>query len=264
MNANPDTGTDDESALHFSCTSCGRCCTGLRLLLSLSEAINWLEHGGNVELLCDAAPALAFPEGSAEAYRAARAVPAVSHALPVTISLLPTAVFDGPCPNLQADMRCGAYERRPNACRIYPAEIRPDRRILPAEKLCPSDAWGGQAALFSHPLTGMADPVTATAIDDARAAGMDEVDRKARLLTLLSINQAALNNEGYAIWKPEPARLLHALHKVMDGPASAPAEPPHVEIVSLRPETRRMIAEADGGNTAPDIARGYEYLPLYA
>ena len=134
----------------------------------------------------------------------------------------------------------------------------------PAEKLCPSDAWGGKTPLFSHPLTGIADPVTATAIDDARAAGMDEVDRKARLLTLLAIDQAALNNEGYAIWKPESAHLLDALRTVMDGPASSSTEPLHVEIVSLRTESRRMIAEADGGDTAPDIARGYEYLPLYA
>jgi Fe-S-cluster containining protein len=263
MNSNPEQGTEAASALQFSCTSCGRCCNGLRLLLSLSEAITWLDHGGRVELLCDAAPALKFPEGSSEAYRAARAVPATSHALPVTISVLPTAVFDGPCPNLQADMRCGAYDRRPNACRIYPAEIRPDRRIVPAEKLCPPQAWDADQPLFSHPITGMADAVTATAIDHARATGMDDVARKTRLLALLGINQAALANEGYAIWKPAPARLLDALREVMDGGLPTDAAPMQVEIVSLRAETRRMMAEAQGGDALPDTTRGYEYLPLY-
>jgi Fe-S-cluster containining protein len=259
--------TDDstiESALRFACTSCGKCCNGLRLLLSLSEAVDWLAHGGRVELLCDAAPDLPFPEGSGEAYRAARAVPATSQALPVTIALLPTAVFDGPCPNLQADMRCGAYERRPNACRIYPAEIRPDRRIMPAEKLCPPEAWGGDRPAFSDPLRGIADPVTAFAITGARTAGIEDVARKARLLKRLGIDQVALANEGYAVWKPDPALLLEALRAVMEDVAPNDIQPVDVEIISLRAETRQMIAEAEGADAMPDPTRGYDYLPLYA
>lgn len=255
--------TDPQSALRFSCTSCGRCCNSLRLLLSLSEAIDWIDHGGRVELLCDAAPDLPFADGSAEAYRAARAVPAISHALPVTVAVLLTAIFDGPCPNLQPDMRCGAYDRRPNACRIYPAEIRPDRRIVPAEKLCPTDAWDSRRPVFADPAAGIADQVTARAIVDARAAGIDDAPRKAMLLTLLDIDQAALANEGYAVWKPEPAQLLDALRTVMAMPPADPA-PLHVDIISPREETRRMIAQADGAHALPDPTRGYAYLPLYS
>lgn len=264
MNLPPDDRPDSDSALRFSCTSCGKCCNGLRLLLSLSEAIDWLHHGGRVELLCDAAPALAFPPGSNEAYRAERAVPATSNALPITVSVTLTAVFDGPCPNLQPDMRCGAYDRRPNACRIYPAEIRPDRAIIPGEKLCPTEAWSAFQPVFSHPVTGITDDVTAIAIDRARAAGTADVDRKAHLLALLGIDQAALANEGYVIWKPESNLLLEALRAVMAMDPPALSEPPHVEIVSLREETRRMIAEAQGADALPDPARGYDYLPLYA
>lgn len=264
MNTPLNDETDFESALRFSCTSCGKCCNGLRLLLSLSEAVSWLEHGGRVELLCDAAPDMPFPEGSGEAYRAARAVPATSHALPVTVAVLLTAVFDGPCPNLQADMLCGAYDRRPNACRIYPAEIRPDRAITPAEKLCPPDAWDSHQPVFDHPVTGITDSVTAIAIVGARAAGIDDVGRKARLLALLGIDQAALANEGYAVWKPETARLLEALRIVLDGASEGESEPVHVRIVSPREETRRMIVEADGADAEPDPAGGYAYLPLYA
>lgn len=264
MTISPSEGTDFESALRFSCTSCGRCCHGLRLLLSLTEAIAWLEHGGRVELLCDAAPAMAFPEGSSEAWRAARAVPGTSHALPVTVAVLLTAVFDGPCPNLQPDMLCGAYERRPNACRIYPAEIRPDRSIVPTEKLCPPDAWGGAQPVFSDPASGITDEVTAVAIVGARTAGIEDVAGKAQLLALLGIDQVALANEGYAIWKPESARLLEALLAVVDGAPSDEPQPIHVQIVSPREETRRMIVEAEGAEAMPDPARGYDYLPLYA
>lgn len=258
--------TDAEAAspLRFSCTACGRCCHGLRLLLSLSEAIDWLDHGGRVELLCDAAPDLAFAEASGKAYRAARAVRATSGALPVTVAVLLTAVFDGPCPNLQPDMRCGAYHRRPNACRIYPAEIRPDRQIMAAEKLCPADAWGGAQPVFSDPMNGIADPVTALAIAQARSAGVGDVPAKVRLLARLGIDQVALANEGYAVWQPEPARLLEALLAARDEPTPADAQPIRVEIVSPREATRRMIAEAQGADALPDPTRGYRYLPLFA
>lgn len=263
---------DFQSALRFSCTACGRCCHGLRLLLSLTEAINWLEHGGRVELLCDAAPDLPFPDGSGEAYRAARAVPATSGTLPVTVAVLLTAVFDGACPNLKADMLCGAYDRRPNACRIYPAEIRPDRSIVPVEKLCPPEAWGGVQPVFADPAGGIADKTTAVAIVGARTAGMEDVAGKARLMALLGIDQVALANEGYAVWKPEAAALLAALREVVDDgvdgapvdPQAVHAKPAHVQIVSLRDETRQMIVEADGADAAPDVTRGYDYLPLYA
>lgn len=264
MNAPRQDETDFEAALRFSCTSCGRCCNGLRLLLSLSEAVSWLEHGGRVELLCDAAPALSFAEGSNEAYRAARAVPATSHKLPVTIAVTLTAVFEGPCPNLQPDMRCGAYDRRPNACRIYPAEIRPDRAIVPAEKLCPDEAWDARQPVFVHPATGIADDVTAIAIDRARSAGIEDVDRKARLLALLGIDQAALANEGYAIWKPAPALLLETLRTVIAADLPEEGEPLRFQIVCPREDTRRMIAQAEGADATPDPARGYDYLPLYA
>jgi hypothetical protein len=182
----------------------------------------------------------------------------------VTVAVLPTAVFDGPCPNLLPDMRCGAYDRRPNACRIYPAEIRPDRQIVPTQKLCPPDAWGGAQPVFSDPVEGIADPVTKVAIDRARLAGIGDVALKARLLARLGIDQVALSNEGYAVWQPEPERLLDALRAVRDEAPPADAPPIRVEIVSPREATRQMIAEAQGADALPDPARGYIYLPLFA
>ncbi|WP_298398829.1 YkgJ family cysteine cluster protein [Sphingobium sp.] len=257
-------GSDDPSpSLHFACTSCGKCCTGLRLPLSVSEAITWLERGGRVEILCDAAPDMPFPEGSAEAYRAARAVPAISDQLPLTLSATLTAVFEGPCPNLQADMRCGAYEIRPNACRIYPAEVRPDRRVVPTEKLCPSDAWDDAHPTFMEPAQGVLDMETANAITRSRHAGIDDVGRKAGLLAALHIDQAALANEGYAIWKPSLDTLLDRLRAVRDAQDGTAPDRLYVEILSPRAETRQMIAEAQGVDAVPDSTRGYDYLPLY-
>jgi Fe-S-cluster containining protein len=257
-------GSDDSSpSLRFSCTSCGKCCTGLRLPLSVAEAITWLERGGREEILCDAAPDLPFPEGSGEAYRADRAVPAISNQLPLTLSATLTAVFEGPCPNLQPDMRCGAYDIRPNACRIYPAEIRPDRPVIPSDKLCPSHAWDEDHPAFLEPTQGVLDAETAAAITRSRHAGIDDVERKADLLAALNIDRAALANEGYAIWKPPLDILLDRLRAVRDAQDSGHPERLHVKILSPRAETRQMIAEAQGVDAAPDTAGDYDYLPLY-
>ena len=42
--------------MHFNCTRCGRCCRDTKIPLTVSEAINWLERGDEVQLLCEASP----------------------------------------------------------------------------------------------------------------------------------------------------------------------------------------------------------------
>lgn len=248
--------------LRFGCTSCGRCCHGLRLALGISEAILWLERGGKVELLCDAAPDLPPAAGSAEDYRAQRAVPGISGALPVTIQATLTAVFDGPCPNLMPDMRCGAYDVRPNVCRIYPAEIRPQRRIVPDDKLCPTHAWDLDQPLFAAGGERILDETTATAIDAMRAQGVADVAAKAHLLALIGVDQVALANEGFTSWRPDRDDLLQSLRIAHAGAQAQPPQP--VTIVSARPETQHMIDEAEAACGTPDPAAGYDYIPLYS
>jgi Fe-S-cluster containining protein len=252
---------DPRHALHFSCTVCGKCCQNLRLALSVAEAIRWLERGGTVELLCDAAPALSHAPGSPEEYRALRAVPARSGALPVTVGMTLTAVFDGPCPNRMADMYCAAYEDRPNTCRIYPAEVRPDRAIDPAQKLCPTDAWGSDQPLFLDPQDRILDETTAKAVAATRHNGMEDVTAKARLLSLLGIDTIALANEGFAIWAPDEADLLDALRQsISDTMAVGQSD---LRIVSGRAETRAMIREAEARDAEPLENDPFRYLPLY-
>lgn len=246
--------------LRFGCTICGRCCHDLRLPLSIAEAIAWLERGGHVEFLCDAAPALPHAPGSPEAYRAERAVPAMSGDLPVLVGVTLTAVFTGPCPNLLPDMMCAAYDVRPDVCRIYPAEVRPERAINPAAKLCPPEAWDDAQPPYTNETGRVTDPTTARAIASTRANGPADVPAKARLLDLLGIDAAALANEGFAIWQPESGALLAALHAAQSH--VAPVEP-RVAIISGREETRAMIREAGAVGAAPDAAR-YTYLPLHA
>jgi hypothetical protein len=42
--------------IHFNCTICGKCRHNLKIPLTISEAIQWLQRDPVVEILCDAVP----------------------------------------------------------------------------------------------------------------------------------------------------------------------------------------------------------------
>ncbi len=129
--------------LRFACTACGRCCHDLRLPLALGEVPNWLERGGEVEILADAAPFLPEqPNDPGATYRRDRALLAASGNLAIAVNVTPAATFSGPFLHLRSDVRCGASDERPSTCRIYPAELLPGRLVVPANKACPPEAWG--------------------------------------------------------------------------------------------------------------------------
>ena len=209
-------------ATHFSCTLCGNCCRDLRLPLSIDEAIRWLTHSGRVELFCEAIPWPEEPPADDRQahYRRERSFVATSGALPVRVVVTLVASFNGPCPNLQADQRCGAYETRPNVCRIYPAEVNPFVELDPASKSCPPDAWTADQPVF---IDGgrLVDAETAALIDVARSNAVRDVAAKQHLCALLGCHTASLANEGFAIHSPDRDRLLAALNAVRDA-ASTP------------------------------------------
>lgn len=244
--------------VRFTCVGCGRCCHDLRLPLSVDEAIGWIERGGTVEILCDASPLLIEQNDPQMRYRSERAVPATSGALPIGVSLTLVATFAGACPHLQADLRCGAYDRRPEACRIYPAELRPGLEINPAAKQCPPEAWGPDGDRF-------ADPETAAAVDRARAAGLADVEAKARLAALLGLDRAALANEGLVVWRSDPDVLLAALYRAQEyrPQGDAPAPGTTWTFVSGRQSTLDLIAAADGvGMSDAALADDVDYIRL--
>ena len=200
-------------SVHFSCTKCGRCCHDLRLPLAVDEALAWVERGGDVQLFCDA---IVWPQeppaddGLAQ-HRRRRSFAALSGALPVRVSVMLVAAFDGACPHLSADMTCGAYAERPRVCRIYPAEVNPFRTLDPAAKACPTDAWSATQPLLMR-AGRLVDADTAKLVAQSQEA--DERDRvtKAYLCALLGYDTAALANEGFAVYAPPRARIASALH----------------------------------------------------
>lgn len=244
--------------LHFECTQCGKCCHGLRLTLSVDEAIAWADNGHCVQILTEALPCHAGDAGdNAQAgYDKARSFPAVSGEMPLRIAAVLVAFHENACPHLQPDMRCGNYAARPRICRIYPLESRPFMKVSPERKLCPAEAWAS-----SHPrLLGgddIADLVSAKIVADHRRVLTDDVPVVAAACEALKISEAAFANEGFAVHQPDAqclsAELKRAKSAQIDGQTPRPWT-----IVTNRGSTRSLLIEA--GCVASATRRGKGYL----
>ena len=200
--------------INFECTLCGRCCHDLKVPLTVSEAIDWLSDGNDVQVFCEAVPwpADASADDLQAAHKKRRSFSSMSGSLPIRVIVIFVAAFSGACPNLQADMRCGIYARRPLVCRIYPAEINPFIELLQTNKSCPPEAWGEDKL----PLVEngeIVDVATMALIRQSCEADAQEVHIKENLCASLQIDSAALANEGFVIYSPGRAVLLKTLRK---------------------------------------------------
>ena len=244
--------------IHFACTQCGRCCHGLRLTLSVDEAIAWAGNGDTVQILTEALPqseSNAGEESHAE-YEKARSFPATSGEATIRIAAILVAFHPGPCPHLRPDMRCGNYSARPRICRIYPLESRPFTNLSVERKLCPPDAWAlGHPPLMSGEL--IADPAGASIVGEHRRILIEDVPVVSATCTTLGISTAAFANEGLAVHTPEPS----ALATVLQTAKAASSHLPRAEqwaIVTNRRSTLAILESA--GCQATLVARGDNYL----
>lgn len=250
--------------LHFSCTSCGRCCHDLRLTLSVEEAYDWASRGGLIQILCHAAPEI--DDGSAmAAYKRARRITARSGDVAIGVQVILVARFKGACPNLGADLRCGIYAERPNVCRIYPAEVIPGFELKSANKLCPPEAWSSLQPIFRSDDGRIIDEATDRAIRDARAASLGDVAAKKWLVSLLGIDVTALENEGFAVWAPGPAQLVEALDAVRldEDRHEQNCEIVDWRFVSPREGTATLIASTGARVINMSSNAAFDYLALY-
>lgn len=234
--------------IHFSCTMCGRCCHDLRLPLGVDEAIDWLGRNGRIQVFCDAIPWPEDPPASnlQAAYKRDRSFPAISGALPVRVTVTLVAAFQGACPNLQPDLRCGIYESRPRTCRIYPAEMNPFVALSPEAKLCPPEAWEARWPAFQNGDGSWTDPSLTATIDQAREAAVRDARTKGALCRLLGLDTAALANEGLMVHTPSREVTRDAL---LEAKALASHEGDHVlaewTLVSNRKATGDALASID-------------------
>jgi Fe-S-cluster containining protein len=235
----------------------------------VDEAIDWLQDGGNVQVFCEAIPWPEEPpaDNLLAQYKRGRSFAAQSGDLPIRVAVTLVASFEGPCPNLQADMRCGAYTKRPRVCRIYPAEVNPFVKLVPGNKACPPEAWSTNTTILIASDT-VADPEVARYIAESRNADRQDAGAKAAVCARLAISTAALANEGFVIHSPDRDAMLDALRAVRESEASGSlqvnaATPWH--FVTNRTATRKALDEtaALAMAAADTLPASTEYLAFH-
>jgi Fe-S-cluster containining protein len=249
--------------VHFECTMCGKCCHNLKLPLSIDEAIRWLDQGGDVQILCEAIPWPEEPtsENLQALHKRARSFAACSGDMPTRIVVLVVAAFEGACPHLLPDMRCGNYELRPRVCRIYPAEINRFVELVPQGKACPPEAWSADKPVLMNGL-GLVDAKTQALIERSRATDVEEVEQKAYLCADLEISTASLANEGFVIYSPQRdiARAALSLAQKMAMPLGRTSE---WGFASNRRETIETLTSIGAKVVSPSEWRKFEYLGFF-
>jgi len=248
--------------LHFECTQCGKCCRDLKLPLTVPEALEWLRAGHEVQLLCDAMPWPREPDPSdlKAAHRRRRSFAALSGSMPTRVVTILAANLAGACPNLQPDLRCGIYERRPLVCRIYPAEINPFTGLDPGNKGCPPEAW-----TVNHPLLlrdgRVVDDVIRRDIQKSRDTDANDAAVKRWLCAALNLNWAALADEGFVVYSPERRVLLAALDRAVTDNFVALNDAPW-QFASNRADTVDSLVGrgAVGERVSAGVHASFEYI----
>jgi Fe-S-cluster containining protein len=250
--------------LNFECTLCGKCCQGLKVPLTVDEAIGWLADGHQVQILTEAIPWPDEPgaEDRLMLHKRALSFPVMSGSLPTRVVAILAASFSGACPYLQPDMRCRIYQRRPLTCRIHPAETSEFVELDPTHRNCPPEAWSEN---FRPMLRGgrIVDAELKDLVAQARASAIQSVGVRAFVCAQLGIDAAPLLNEGLAIYSPERETLLALLEKA--GDAVAQVQLPSWRYVSNRMRTVEVLASAGAlsalvrqGDAAP-----FEYVGFF-
>jgi len=167
----------------------------------------------------------------------------MSGSMPTRITVILAADIGSACPNLGADDRCSAYDRRPIVCRVYPFEINPFMPLEQARKKCPTEAWSATGPLIQRQ-GRTSDPTVLADIERSRAIDERDVPVKARVCAALGISHAALANEGFAVHTPDPQALLRELIRASVPDAALPEN--GWNVVSNRRETVLAVNEIGG------------------
>jgi Fe-S-cluster containining protein len=232
------------------------------LPLTVLEALDWLRTGRSVQIICEALPWVEEPPADdlKAAHRRRRSFATLSGSMPARVMVILAANLEGPCPNLQADLRCGIYESRPLVCRIYPAEINPFLRLDPANKACPPEAWTADHPLIQRDGRVVDDRVRED-IQQSRDTDARDVDIKRRLCAALQLNSTSVADEGFVVYSPNGAALLTELARAVDDPDSGTIET-QWRFISNRTETIASLAMrgAVGSHVRERDNGSFEYL----
>ncbi|XVJ50113.1 YkgJ family cysteine cluster protein (plasmid) [Pseudomonas sp. UBT] len=246
----------NNSAVRYTCVTCGICCKGRLIPLTIKEAEQWLIRGDEVAIILEAFSLPKLQDESPEfIHNSNRAATVDSGTQRVNVIAIFTANALKQCPNLQEDNLCGVYEARPLVCRIYPMEINPFIELREENKICPPESWGSGEILCSD---GIANPPLQSLINQSRQADIKDAVTKVAICESLGMTVASWKGEGLAVYFPESDALLAAI-RARNRDDSALSE--RWSIRTDNQNRRQQLAEA-GIVLAPDNASNYIYQTL--
>lgn len=198
-----------KSAIQYTCVTCGICCKGRLIPLTVKEAEQWLARGDDVAILLEAfslsSQAVQSPEYLHNASRAAKVIAGNG-----TLNVI--AIFAGnalqQCPSLREDNLCGIYEERPLVCRIYPMEINPFIELKAENKICPPESWESGEIICSD---GEANPSLKLLINQSKQADVKDAAKKVAICESLGMTVASWKGDGLAVYFPKREALLGAI-----------------------------------------------------
>ena len=203
--------------VHFACNSCGKCCHGHHISLTLNETVRWASDGGPLMILVEAFLDNGYGVADVQRDHAVRRSLRVRCGGTTAYIAITFAVHNvGTCRYLSADKQCGIYEHRPLVCRIYPIEINPHIQLRPDFKDCAPETWAESGPAIYRD-GRMVDAELSLLIEKSRQADRDEIDVKAEICRRLGIDVAALKGDGFATYLPDLATLLSTMQDVMSG-----------------------------------------------
>jgi Fe-S-cluster containining protein len=254
----------------FQCTQCGQCCHDLNIPLTAKETIDWISGGNPVKVLVEAIPWSEETLQGNELLKRKKQITfaALSGSLTIRVQVTFLGHFLGACPNLDSQLHCGIYEKRPLTCRIYPFEMSPHIAIEPNNKLCPDEAWNlpkrTTTSIQQVPLQiSIIDPDTDQHIRALFTQNTTDVAIKELLCRSLGISSASLSNDGYLFHHVNQNELRSQLQFLL-GNALKTTQNRDIQdwlIVSQNDSTRSDLTQIGGRTAALDkLISREEYL----
>lgn len=245
----------------FSCVGCGSCCTDHHVPLTLDEARQWAEDGGNIIVLTEAFLDNGYGLPAEQLTHATRRSIQVSSGQTKAHVAITFAAYNvGPCRNLDEEKLCRIYERRPLVCRIYPMEINPHIPLRPENKGCPPQSWEqGPDLIVGDKLV---DTQLMTLIEKSRQADRDDIAAKESICQLLGISTTALKGNGFVAYLPDMNAFSTALRQLIDRPNHITATADWTFHVAGN-GVHQTLQHA-GARVVSEAASTYLFIPLQA
>ncbi|MHC8326070.1 YkgJ family cysteine cluster protein [Pseudomonas sp. LB1P83] len=234
----------NNNAIRFACNGCGICCKGRLIPLTLNEAREWLNRGGDVAVILEAFDESVWPQVEHYTHSVQRAVAVVSGEARIQVIAVLAGNALTQCPSLGEDNRCGIYEERPLVCRIFPMEINPFIAMHPKNKVCPPEVWEVGEVLCSDRIV---DPILKDQVQRSRQTDRDDAQAKIAVCAAMGLNVASWKGDALAVYLPDRARLQQAINLVDSG-VSVPANLPwkvRVDKAELHDQLQRAGVELD-------------------